>query len=415
MYGRAGGSSCWASRASASASTGLPRSTGPRSTSPTVRSSRFSGRADPERRRCCASSPASRRWTRVVFCSTAETSTASRRIDEVSGSSSRITHSFRIETCRATCRSACGCAVTHQRTRKHARPSSSISSACVGSSGVRWGRFRAASSSGSHSRARSRPSRAILLLDEPLGSLDRQTSRPPARRPRPAVRRGRRDRPVRHPRPDGGVQRSATASRSCAPGGSCRSRPRTSSGRIPQDEDVARFLGLGNVTEGEVVRPEAVRCARGRRWNRRRRASASAHGPIVRLDVRLDDGRRLESVVAAVDHPRPGDRVDVMIDPEGSFASDDPPPRRHPRASSRGCSSATPSAGRPFSTTSRAGSATIGTALSRRSSKASPTPSSASWTCVARVREERRWIASRSRARSPERPTRVHDPLTSRP
>jgi hypothetical protein len=45
--------------------------------------------------------------------------------------------------------------------------------------------------------------------------------------------------------------------------------------------------------------------------------SAVRTGPIVRLDVRLDDGRVLEAVVAAVDHPAPGDRVDVVVDPAG--------------------------------------------------------------------------------------------------
>jgi len=45
--------------------------------------------------------------------------------------------------------------------------------------------------------------------------------------------------------------------------------------------------------------------------------SAVRTGPLVRLRVALDDGRALEAAVAAVDHPAPGDRVDVTIDPEG--------------------------------------------------------------------------------------------------
>jgi TOBE domain-containing protein len=40
-------------------------------------------------------------------------------------------------------------------------------------------------------------------------------------------------------------------------------------------------------------------------------------GPVVRLLVRLDDERRLEAVVATVDHPGAGDRVDVDVDPHG--------------------------------------------------------------------------------------------------
>ena len=40
-------------------------------------------------------------------------------------------------------------------------------------------------------------------------------------------------------------------------------------------------------------------------------------GPVVRLRVRLDEGRVLEAVVASLDHPASGDRVDVEVDPDG--------------------------------------------------------------------------------------------------
>ena len=40
-------------------------------------------------------------------------------------------------------------------------------------------------------------------------------------------------------------------------------------------------------------------------------------GQIVRIVVQLDDGRRLEAVDAAIEHPAAGDRVDVEVDPEG--------------------------------------------------------------------------------------------------
>jgi thiamine transport system ATP-binding protein len=85
----------------------------------------------------------------------------------------------------------------------------------------------------------------------------------------------------------------------------------------PADEDVARFLGIANVTDGELIRPEAVRVrpATGpgagvveRVWR---------VGPLVRLRLRLDDGRELEAVAASVEHPAAGDRVDVDIDPAG--------------------------------------------------------------------------------------------------
>ena len=45
--------------------------------------------------------------------------------------------------------------------------------------------------------------------------------------------------------------------------------------------------------------------------------SAVRVGPLVRLRVRLDDDRVLESVTTALDHPSAGDRVDVAIDTAG--------------------------------------------------------------------------------------------------
>jgi thiamine transport system ATP-binding protein len=84
----------------------------------------------------------------------------------------------------------------------------------------------------------------------------------------------------------------------------------------PADADVARFLGLANVDGDEVVRPEAVTVRSAPNGNGTVE-SAVRTGPLVRLRVALDDGRALEAAVAAVDHPAPGDRVDVTIDPEG--------------------------------------------------------------------------------------------------
>jgi thiamine transport system ATP-binding protein len=84
----------------------------------------------------------------------------------------------------------------------------------------------------------------------------------------------------------------------------------------PVDVDVARFLGLVNVDGDEVVRPEAV-TVRAARDGTGTVESAVRTGPLVRLRVRLDDGRVLEAAVAGVEHPQPGDRVDVAIDPEG--------------------------------------------------------------------------------------------------
>ena len=85
----------------------------------------------------------------------------------------------------------------------------------------------------------------------------------------------------------------------------------------PLDEDIARFLGLANVAQGTVVRPEAVTVRRAVEHGQGVVETAVRAGPIVRVIVRLDDGRVLEAVVAAIEHPGPGDRVDVEVDPEG--------------------------------------------------------------------------------------------------
>jgi thiamine transport system ATP-binding protein len=87
----------------------------------------------------------------------------------------------------------------------------------------------------------------------------------------------------------------------------------------PVDEDVARFLGLANVRGGRVVRPEAVTVRRPSDGERGAGVveRVTRQGPTVRLVVRLDDGTVLEAAVAAVDHPATGDRVAVQIDPNG--------------------------------------------------------------------------------------------------
>ena len=85
----------------------------------------------------------------------------------------------------------------------------------------------------------------------------------------------------------------------------------------PLDEDVARFLGLGNVADNQIVRPEAVRVRPATGGGQGVVERVVRVGPVVRMRVRLDDGRTLEAAVAAIAHPRAGDRVDVEIDPKG--------------------------------------------------------------------------------------------------
>ena len=86
----------------------------------------------------------------------------------------------------------------------------------------------------------------------------------------------------------------------------------------PADGWTARFLGMANVfDEGAgrfVVRPEAVRVIPG---DAATVVTAERRGPSVRLRVRLDDGRVLEAVTTALHVPRSGDRVDIEIDEAG--------------------------------------------------------------------------------------------------
>jgi hypothetical protein len=45
--------------------------------------------------------------------------------------------------------------------------------------------------------------------------------------------------------------------------------------------------------------------------------AATRLGPAVRLRVRLESGEELDAVTTDLDHPAPGDRVSVEIDPAG--------------------------------------------------------------------------------------------------
>ncbi|MGH3066463.1 MAG: ABC transporter ATP-binding protein [Gaiellaceae bacterium] len=86
----------------------------------------------------------------------------------------------------------------------------------------------------------------------------------------------------------------------------------------PADEDTARFLGL-SVHDGAAIRPEAITVRRARAGETGNAVveSARRNGPTVRLAVRLDDGSALQSVVASIDHPLAGDRVWLEVDPAG--------------------------------------------------------------------------------------------------
>ena len=88
----------------------------------------------------------------------------------------------------------------------------------------------------------------------------------------------------------------------------------------PADEDVARFLGQ-SVRNGAAVRPEAVSATRvGDGAGDGVVESAVRQGPVVRLVIRLDAGDTLVAAVPGLDHPRPGERVAVEVDPAGVVA-----------------------------------------------------------------------------------------------
>jgi len=162
------------------------------------------------------------------------------------------------------------------------------------------------------------PEPRVLLLDEPLGSLDRRlrdrlldelegifdalsvTAVYVTHDQAEAFALGDRVAVMR----DGRIVQTGTADELWA---------------APVDEDVARFLGLANVDDGRVVRPEAVllRRAAEDRAGDGVVESTSRHGPTVHVVVRLHGGGRIVSAVTSLDHPRPGDEVDVEIDPAG--------------------------------------------------------------------------------------------------
>jgi thiamine transport system ATP-binding protein len=87
----------------------------------------------------------------------------------------------------------------------------------------------------------------------------------------------------------------------------------------PASEEIARFLGLVNVRDGVVIRPEAVKLTPVADGEAAGGVVEDAvrEGASVRIAVRLDDGRKLEAAVAELAHPELGDRVRVEIDPSG--------------------------------------------------------------------------------------------------
>jgi len=87
----------------------------------------------------------------------------------------------------------------------------------------------------------------------------------------------------------------------------------------PADEDTARFLGLGNVREGTMIRPEGVAVTHAADGSNGDGVveSVARRGPTMHVNVRLDTGETLEAAVSGLDYPSAGDRVQVAIDERG--------------------------------------------------------------------------------------------------
>jgi thiamine transport system ATP-binding protein len=85
----------------------------------------------------------------------------------------------------------------------------------------------------------------------------------------------------------------------------------------PADADLARFLGLRSLGDGSIVRPEAVRVVPADGGGNGVVEAAVRQGAAVRLRLRLDGGEVVEAVVTALEHPTAGERVRVEIDPAG--------------------------------------------------------------------------------------------------
>jgi thiamine transport system ATP-binding protein len=161
------------------------------------------------------------------------------------------------------------------------------------------------------------PSPAMLLLDEPLGSLDGPLR---VRLQEDLIALFERlELTVVHVTHDVG-EAFALGDRVAIlrAGRLAQAAPPDELWARPADDWVASFLGMRNVVrDGDratIVRPEAVRVCAG---SGATVLAAERDGPVVRLRVRRDDGVEFHAVSLDAPSLAHGDRVSVEIDPAG--------------------------------------------------------------------------------------------------
>ena len=163
------------------------------------------------------------------------------------------------------------------------------------------------------------PEPRLLMLDEPLGSLDRALRERLVADLRDLFTRlGQTVVAVTHDQ----AEAFALADRLVVLGEGRVLRAGTPAEvwADPQRAAVARLLGLDNVEDGRLVRPGAVVLdPAGDREAVVRRVAFGGDRVAVVLDLADPDGhgRTLTADVATADAPRPGDRVRFRIDPGG--------------------------------------------------------------------------------------------------
>ena len=238
------------------------------------------------------------------------TSPACRRTAAASGWCSRTSQLFPHRTWPPTWASGCAC-----RARRRAAidapggRAARRSSACPASSGGGWPRCRAARPSGWRWPARSPPSPAVLLLDEPLGALDRDLHDRLAVDVRHLLAARRHHRRARHPRRGARPAPSAT-------GSSCSRRQRAAvasrAGRATGGRHGRRAGSLRRAVRRGThgLRGQLRPGTRRRRVGGRRRRRRDGRRPVGRLRRRGPH----HAVGARHDHQR------VVVDEDGHGA-----------------------------------------------------------------------------------------------